>query len=469
MMKFKYLFYILALCTGAILNGCDDEVSQIGGSLSEGTLQIFADSLELEVASQSVAVSSFDSRSQSHLLGRLSSDEFGDLSCSFVGQMMAVSNMSIPDSIDVNRVDSIKMIFSMPRGQFMGDSLAPQQLTVYRLSKQLPSDIKSDFDPSAYYSSSDLLGKKTYTLSNLTLTDTVKANRKDIRIDIDLPKSFGEEIFTAYRTHPETFQWPETFNKFFPGIYVTRTFGSGCVANAKKVEMMLYYHFLANKAFTEDGVTTIRQIHIRDSVALFATAPEVLSSTNVEFKPAGYIKDKIAAGETILTSPGGFNARISFPAQTIVDKFIDRDKTLAVISGLKFTIPAMVVSNNLGLTPPPYLLMIKTGEIEDFFANNKVPDDVSSFYAKYSSTSGEYVYNNMREYILPLIESEHCEESDMDFTLIPVNIETQSYTYNSKTYTVVTSCTPYMQRLSMVRLDTSAARIVFTYSLQQLK
>ena len=245
-MKFKSLLYAATLAATTLFGACDDDISDIGSSLSDGTLRIFADTLDLEVPSQSIETSAFDARTATHLIGRLSSDQYGDLSCSFLSQMMAASTMTIPDSIDVSRVDSVKMIFAMPRGQFLGDSLAPQQLAVYRLTKQLPSDIKSNFDPTDYYSSSSLLGTKTYTLSQLSISDTVITRRNDIRLGIDLPVSFGRDIFTAYREHPETFAWPSTFNQFFPGIYVTRTFGSGCVANARKVEMMLYYHYLVD-------------------------------------------------------------------------------------------------------------------------------------------------------------------------------------------------------------------------------
>ena len=468
-MKFKSLLYAAALAATTLFGACDDDISDIGSSLSDGTLRIFADTLDLEVPSQSIETSAFDARTATHLIGRLSSDQYGDLSCAFLSQMMAASTMTIPDSIDVSRVDSVKLIFAMPRGQFLGDSLAPQQLAVYRLTKQIPSDIKSNFDPTDYYSSSSLLGTKTYTLSQLSITDTVVTRRNDIRLGIDLPLSFGRDIFTAYREHPETFAWPSTFNQFFPGIYVTRTFGSGCVANARKVEMMLYYHYLVDKSVTEDGKTFLRQIHERDSVALFATAPEVLSSNKIAYTPSASIKNRVADGETIIASPCGYNAHIVFPVSTIVNKFTDTDKSLAIVSNLNFTLPTSQISNNLGINPPPYLLMVKSSEVDDFFAENRVPDNATSFYAKYDTSSNEYSFSNMREYILPFIENGNLNEDDTDFMLIPVDISEESYTSGGKTYTIVTSCTPYMKKPSMVRLNTSAARIVFTYSLQQLR
>lgn len=467
-MKLKSLIYCSVTLAGC-LAACDDDISQIGNSVADDSILIFADSLTLEVPSYSVDASTFDARSENHLLGRLSSDEFGDLSCSFVSQLMAATSMDIPDSIKAERIDSVKMIFSMPRGQFIGDSLAPQQLSIYQLQKQLPSDIESNFNPEGYYSQSSLLGKKTYSLSQLSVTDTVTANRKAIRVGIDIPKSFGEKVFTAYRENPEIFSWPATFNQFFPGIYVTRSFGSGCVANVSKVEFMLYYYYLYDKAFVTDGKTELKQVHMRDSVALFATAPEVLSSNNVTFTPSEALKSRVAKGETILASPGGYNARITFPAQTIIDKFSDPQNDIYVISGLKFTIPASQISNNLGINPPPYLLMIKTSELDNYFSENKMPDNVTSFYAPYSSTDGCYEFSKMRDYIIPLLEKGKAEKEDMEFTIIPATVETQSYTINNVTTTVVTRCAPYQQKPAMVRLNTSQARIVFTYSLQQLK
>ncbi|MCM1290387.1 MAG: DUF4270 domain-containing protein [Prevotella sp.] len=469
-MKIKYLLYLALTLVVTSLYSCDDDVSNIGNSLAQDTLLIYSDSLTLEVPSKSIEASIFDSRTDNHLLGRLSSSEYGDLACSFVAQLMAASSMNVPDSIDVNRVDSVKLIFSMPRGQFIGDSLAPQQLTVYELEKQLPSDIESNFNPNGYFSTASKLGQKTYTLSEITATDTVTINRSNIRFGIDLSVELGKKMFNQYRQDPSVFAWPSSFTKFFPGIYVTRTFGSGCVANVSKVEFMLYYHYLYDKAIVKDGQTTYKQTHLRDSIALFATAPEVLSANCVTFSPAETLKNRVAKGETILVAPGGYNAQITFPTKSIIGKFIDPINAIYVVSGLKFTIPVSQISNNLGIEPPPYLLMVKTSELDTYFSQNKVPDNVSSFYARYSQDDACYIFNDMRSFILPYIENGNLNPDDTEFTIIPVDIESQSYTdTNGNQTTLVTRCAPYQDKPVMVKLDTSSSQIIFTYSVQQLK
>ncbi|MBO4965013.1 MAG: DUF4270 family protein [Muribaculaceae bacterium] len=459
---------LISLLSLSMLAACDDDISGIGNSISKGELTIHQDTLNLEVEARTVASPVIDGRSTKHLLGRLSSEQYGDLSGSFVAQMMAATSLAIPDSIDVNRIDSVKLIFSMPRGQFSGDSLAPQQMSVYRLTQQLPSGIQSNFNPDGYFDPSSPLARKVYTLSNISVSDTVTSKTENIRVGIKLPTDFGREIFNAYKNTPEVFQWPASFNKFFPGIYVTRTFGSGCIANVRKAEMMLYYHYLFDKVENVDGTAVTKQIHLRDSVAVFATAPEVLSSNNISFTPSAALIDRINNGQHLIVSPAGYNVRFTFPAQSIIDKYNKDASELAVISNLTFSIPTQIIPNDLGINPAPYLLMVKTSEAEEFFNKNKVPDNLSSFYASYSSSDGKYNFLNLRSYIINLIEKGEVTAEDIDFTLIPVNIETEAYTSGGSTATTVTRCSPYIAKPTMVRLNMDRASIIFTFSSQQL-
>lgn len=70
----------------------------------------------------------------------------------------------MPDSA---QVDSMKLVLSVPRGQLTGDSLAPQQLRAFQLSKSLPLDINNTFDPTGYYDRR-ILSAAVATLSPLS-------------------------------------------------------------------------------------------------------------------------------------------------------------------------------------------------------------------------------------------------------------------------------------------------------------
>lgn len=152
------------------------------------------------------------------------------------------------------------------------------------------------------------------------------------------------------------------------------------------------------------------------------------------------------------------------------------------MSGLTFSIPVEEIENDYGLTPPPYMLMVKTSKLKEFLEKNPLPDSKDSFYATYSATSKSYTFSSMRNYILNLIENGYTDE-DLDFTLIPANLTLESdasdsyyssyyyyygYSSSSGTYTV-TKCTPYIAKPSMCKLRMDKAKTVFTYSSQQMK
>lgn len=135
-------------------------------------------------------------------------------------------------------------------------------------------------------------------------------------------------------------------------------------------------------------------------------------------------------------------------------------------------IPATQIENAYGLTVAPYLLMVKKSEREAFFNENKIPDGINSFYASYDSEKGNYQFSSMRTYFLNVLESEQNGELDYDedseFTLVPVNITTETVTNYNTTTIYVTKCQPYLTRPTMTDLKMDKAVICFTYSSQRI-
>lgn len=462
-----------ALFSLAAFSSCEDSTSPIGGSLVSGEVTIVVDTLEMKLDASSILEPNFDSRTQTKLLGRINVPEYGSLDCSFVSQLMCATKMNIPDSITVNDVDSIRMVLTVPRGSLTGDSLAPQQLKVYQLTKQLPSDINSAFDPKGYYNPSDPLGVKSYTLSALSMNDSLFKNQKSIQIPIMLPRKLAQDIFTAYRNNPETFQWPQTFAQYFPGVYVEQNFGNGCIGVISAMKFYTYWHYMKQvyqKKDDDSGEYHYVPTLTRDSVCLFSSQPEVLSANKITYKVSDYLHNLANSGKSIITTPGGYYVNVKFPAQEIIDKY-DRDLySVAVVSNLSFEIPAEAVENDYGLEAAPHLLMVKASERESFFRENKIPDGKTSFYAAYNSEKKCYTFAGMRDYILNLINSgEPVDPADMDFSLVPVVVSTEEVPNYSSSTTYVTRCAPYIGRPTVTRLDTDKAIICFSYSRQTME
>lgn len=468
----KSAFFAGAVALAASLFSCADDPGQVGSSLSRNEVTIIVDSIETRLVSNTIDYGNFDARSDTKLLGRINVPEYGRLSSTFVSQLFCADSMNVADSIKSEDVDSIRVIFRCLRGGFTGDSLAPQQMKVYRLTRELPSGIDNSFDPSGYFDPSAPLGSASYTLSAIAQNDSTLKKGLYIDIPVTLPRQLGVKAFETYRENPDVFAWPKEFAKYFPGIYVEQNFGTGCLANISKFMVFDYYHHTEMRVQTVDGTTSKVPVTVKDSVALFSSAPEVLSSNNIRYEVSENIKNLIAAGKTVVTTPGGYYAKIVFPTREIVDKYNSSNSNMSVISNLSLRIPAKAVDNSYGLEPAPFLLMVKESEFENFFSSNKVPDSVSSFYSAYSSAKGCYDFSSMRDYIMDIISNgKEVTDDDTNFVLIPVNmdVETQTNSFTGTATSYVTGCTPYLLKPTMTLLETDRAIINFTYSQQVIK
>ena len=466
---------------------CEDNVSEIGGSLVNGEVLIVADTIEYKLTTNTNKIEELDARSESKLLGRINIPEYGSLDCSFVSQLMSATKMNIPDSITANEVDSMRMILTVPRGSLTGDSLTPQQLTVYPLTKVLPTNISNSFDPVAdgYVDKNKKLGVKSYTLSSLSLNDSLFQLGGSIRIPIDLGRDMAVKYFNMYRdsiTAP-IFQWPATFAKEFPGVYVEQNFGNGCVGLISSLSVYTYWHRTdldyvkkQKEEGKEDEADEYEYIPVirRDSVCLFASQPEVISSNLIKYEVADYLKNMVAEGKSIITTPGGYTLNFKFPAMDIINLYNKDLARLSAVSTLSFEIPATEINNDYDLGVAPYLLMVRSDKEEEFFAKNQIPDGLTSFSCEYNPDKESYTFTGLRQYILDLIDKyrngETIEDKELDFTLVPVIIDTETVqNYYGSPTVYVTRCAPYIGRPTMTELNTDKAKIYFYFSRQEIE
>lgn len=452
---------------------CEDEVSNIGNSISSSDININVDSLTYKLESHTIKAPDFESRSNYSLLGSINVPEYGALECSYVTQFLPVETLNIPDSIKAEDIDSVKMILSVPKGYITGDSIAPQQLKIYDLTKQLPQNINTGFNPEDYYNQSSLLATKNYTLSGYQFNDTTFISSNSLKVGVELPVERGRELVTKYRTDPNSFVWPQDFAKYWPGIYVTPSFGKGCIAPVQSTGVYLYYPMKSTSITTNsDGQTVTETKVVADSICVLISAPEVISNVNIDYVPSENIDNLISQQRSIITTPSGYAVSFTFPALDILNEYWSSDYVLGVINNMKFSIPAKAIPNAYGIGVAPALLMVKTSEMATFFAEGKLPDNKNSFYSLFSSETNSYSFNSMREYMVALQAKgkDNITPEDVEFTLIPVEISTEDYTDPSTggTASAVTAINPYILKPTMTELDTDKATVVFTYSNQIL-
>ncbi len=464
MRKALYLLLGLSLICGAY--SCSDDT--IGASITDTKLEIVADS-SFTVSGVSVRNEKILTRTMTQLLGSIKATNFGELSSDFVCQFLPATLLDTT-GVTAEQIDSIRLFFRTPIGGYCGDSIIPMRVNVYQLNKQLKAPINSTFNPEGYYNTNDLIGTSSYTAvasSSPTLMHSTLTKNAYRTIAMTLPRKLAVDMFNEFKNNPSTFKSIEKFNQFFPGIYATNSYGSGRIMKIDKALMLVNYK---RKTTTDAGNDTI----VRDSASYAAAAPEVITNNNIRLKIADNIVNMVNNGEAILQAPIGYELKIKFPIEELIAKYKSDTENLKVLNSLYFTLPVEEIENEYSITPPPYLLLIRTSEKDKFFANSKISDNKTTFYAAYNAITKSYEFGNMREYMLNLLDADYeAVQEASDMTIVPIDLVSEtnynSYYYYYNTSTTVTSMTPAVSgpMIAKVKLEDAKIKLIFSKQLQQ--
>ncbi|MDE6853957.1 MAG: DUF4270 domain-containing protein, partial [Muribaculaceae bacterium] len=207
----------------------------------------------------------------------------------------------------------------------------------------------------------------------------------------------------------------------------------------------------------------------------YLTTPEVVSNNNIRYEPSQDLRDRIAAGKAMLIAPCGTEAEIEFPLEDVLKSYTSHNasNSISVLNTLTMRLPVDSIANEAGVTPPPYLLMVLKKDREEFFSKNKLTDNVTSFYATYSSTTKSYYFSNLRDYLIEMEKKDEITSEDYTFDLVPVQVNFEDLAnsgyYYGTTQQTESDIQPYFEKPVMGELKLSEAKIKLTYSLQTQK
>jgi len=472
----RHLLRLLAISLAAAgLWSCDESGTTAGSSLVTDEIVIVRDSL-FTVSGIPDANPSVRSRTILQLLGRYSAEGYGKFESDIVCQYLPSASIDTM-GVSVDDIDSVKLVLSMYKDGFAGDSLAPMGLTVHRLTKQLPTTLYSDFDPSGYYEAEPYASASYSALIGTSEglgTDTQGAIFKNIYIS--LPLKFARDLYTEFKERPQTFETPKSFADWFPGFYIANSFGSGRATRFSHNAIEVYYraHYTLDEGTKEERDTVLPFV-----ASYLGVTPEVMTNNNIRFEMSDKLKSRIEGGETIIVGPVGYDVEFRFPAREILEKYKEQSNPLTVVNDLTFKLPAEDISNEYGLKPPPYILMVKKSKKEEFFAKSKVNDDISSFYARYDATTKSYSFSSMLSYINEIIAAGEVKPEDEEFVICPVLVsfytaQNNNYGYGYYGYSYapttttgqVSTITPYVTEPVMAKLNFEDAKIEFSFSKQ---
>lgn len=455
-------FLIIPAAMLALAFGACEETTSIGSSIVDDEVSIVVDS-SFTVEGKSVDIGAVQSRTLTQLIGSIKAEDFGSLSSSVVTQFMPASAL---DTVGITAadIDSMKLVMRMDKNAFTGDSIVPMGIEVYRLNKQLPSPIYSDFDPADYYSPADKLGSAIYSASAIGQSDTVAASSYRY-IEVGMPKAFAHEIFNAYEDNPGNFATPDAFIKnVFPGVYIANSYGSGRMSRITMTMMRMFYHH------TYVDETTQRDTTVYKIGNYMAVTPEIITNNNIKLNLSSHITSMLNNGDDLIVAPAGMEVELKFPAKEIIESYNAHKGQSSVINLLSMTVAADTLSNPAGIPAPPYLLLVLANKKDEFFANNQLPDNKTSFYAAYNRTTGTYTFAALRQYLLDLLDKEEITADDVTFRLCPVDVQFETTGSSYWDYgTTESALVPYVQGPAMVKISLDKTKISFTYSNQTIK
>lgn len=469
-MKMRNL--ILGLALGAsILGGCNDDISLVGPSIQPEADRISAYADTFEVQMSTVKLDSVYARTVSGLLGELYDPLYGNLKTDYICQFYCPENYQFAHEPMDGKVDSMAFFILYQRDNngnigtsCIGDSLAPMQAQIYKVTKPLERNFYTNMDPKEYCDMSTLLGEKTYTPRDLSISDSIRSITSTTdssyytpNVRIRISTEVAQALYDETVNNPSTFKTQEDFNKFFPGFYVTTGYGTGNILKVAQSSFFIYYKY---KSTTEAGNDTI--IYTREQ---FNVTKEVIQMNQMK-------NDNIEAllepndEYTYMKTPSGVCTKIVVPSRVIKEKIGSR-----ILNNFSFSLKAMPQENWLyAFEAPSTVMLMPQDSVKNFFENSRMEDNVTAFRGDYSSSTRTYSFGNISN----VLQTHLIKNPDEDLTLLVIPVyravsstssnSYYSYYYSSSSTPTTTAISNYLSPSGVKLKKNKDARQIVIFS-----
>ncbi|MDD2438134.1 MAG: DUF4270 domain-containing protein [Massilibacteroides sp.] len=413
-MKLRSSIVGLMLSAG-FLSGCNDDLNYVGGSIQpdEDRIDVMVDSFMM--ASSTVKIDSIYAKTSSGYLGQFFDPQYGDYKADYICQFYCKEGYTFAHEPLNGKIDSV--VFVMLYNSYIGDSLSPMKAEIFPVVKSLDRNYYTNINPEDYCNMQTSLGGQAYTVYN-----AVKATKNDT-IKIRLKDELGQQIYDETINNPSSFANQEAFNRFFPGLYVTNTYGMGVTLRVNASGIMIHYRYEATTTDSKGNDST----YVANTNELFIVTNEVIQLNRMK----SYGLDELLAPNnnyTYLKTPAGVYTRLVIPAKKIFERVGDR-----IINDLPVAIKPLPSSDwEYASSPSSYLLLLPEDSLKTFFEKNKIDDNITSFKTKYSYSSTERIYMYNFGNIARLLKKhkENAPDEDLRVLLIPIETDAATNTYS---------------------------------------
>lgn len=400
--------------------GCDDNTDAIGSSIVPDTDIVTPQKKIYSATSKSINVgNSILNNSNTLYLGRYTEPETATtFTAGFVTQFTSGIGEIFPkDGILNNAAEYTKL--RIYYDDFIGDENNAMKCEIYELDKVLEEgkDYYTNFDIAEYYDENkEPLAVKIYSAKDYSIPDSLTNEEYAKNIEITLPNELGNRFVDAYYNNPAQFANSETFiNNIFKGIYVKCTQGDGTIISAYRARLeVAFSHYIESSTGEKDSLETL--------ISPFYSGKEVLQLNTFDNGDLSELVNN--PNHTYLKTPAGIFTEVELPIEEIMTK-CEGD----TLNSVKIEFGCYRTSDNEDFAPATYLLMVRKKDMEEFFLNNKVNDNKTSFYTALTNNTNRYTFSNISELVKHCYNEYKNGEADADWAkvvLVPIEITTDS-------------------------------------------
>lgn len=425
MMKIKPLLIGLGLGI-TILSGCSDDLNLVGSTIQPGgdKMPVYVDTFQMQATT--LLMDSVYARTTNGLLGEFYDPLYGNVKSDYICQFYCPDDFKFQHEPINGQIDSVDFKIMYQDKAWVGDSLTPMRAQIYPVTKQLERDFYTNFDPTDYCNMQESLGMQTYTAYDNSVPDSVRNHKYNDQytyiptITIRMPKTFGQKIYDETVNNRGTFSSQENFNEFFPGLYITNTYGSGNILQITYSSISIYYRYNVKGSQGQDST-----VYSSETLNVTKEVLQLNRFKNTDLTPLLQPSDSI----TYLKTPAGVYTQLVIPAKDIAERINDR-----IINNIPLTIKALPQENwQWALSAPANLLLLPKDSLATFFINNKIEDKKTSFLADYSNSNRSYNFSNIANLMQEHIKNN--PEKDMVLLLVPVERILTEKDYYGNQYT----------------------------------
>ncbi|MDH6305610.1 hypothetical protein M2459_002077 [Parabacteroides sp. PF5-5] len=419
----KIKLSILGVVLGIILlNACDDDMGLVGPSIQpEGDIpSVYTDTFA--ITASTVLIDSIYAKTATGLLGEIYDPLYGNLKSDYICQFYVQDGFKFAHEPIDGKIDSIDFtIYYTATTGWLGDSLAAMEATIYPVVKALDRNYYTNIRPEDYADLRNPLGAQAYTARNMLLSDSLYA-ADGPQLVIRMPQEVGQRIYDETVNNPASFATQDAFNRFFPGLYITNTFGSGNILYVDASYMSIHYSYYVKSVST--GALD-SAVYANEWFPVTKEVVQMNRIQNANIEQLLQPNDKY----TYLKTPSGVYTKITIPTKDIISKINGREVNNFYMSFAPMPQPEW----KYAFSRPTYLAMIPEDSVKTFFEEGKITNSISSYLLSYNADSAKYIAGNVSN--LLKYQMEYAPEDDLNMLLIPVTCTFQTDYYGNATST----------------------------------